>query len=474
MILKKRILCLTIVACILFLVACNDRTGDSNTTSEDLSSDLSNINSLIESGEDSLNSTYSTEDTSSEEVVSSYSSEVTSTEDVSSNTTIDSQSSDLSLDSVSSSDETSVNNNDNNLFCYQVLSPELKYNLSWEENSLQLYNTEFRMSSELQKKLADCLNSYKLKQSVILIELETGMTFAFEKDQKIATASSIKGPFGLFVYKAIESGLLDWNTKITYRSSHYQKNSTGKVQNSSFGTEFTVEKLMDYMIRISDNQAYLMFKSTLGRDRFEKMMGTLGCDVIIPSGSNWGYITAEEMAAAWREIYYYSLHNEMGAELFQRFMEAYYNYIWRAIPQYEAAHKSGWSGKAFNDAGVVFADGREYVLVNLCARNGVYDDGAKYQFTKTTKLLAELMVEYNKYLDGDAANDNDDSNDVTSSDTNSSADVNNDNNDSSDVPTFETSDDSTNIQGSEDVTESGSETEDSIVETTISEESKSD
>ncbi len=280
---------------------------------------------------------------------------------------------------------------------FVIYGPEISYNLSWESDGLELYNTEFRMSDELAQKFKTQINSFANAQSIMLIELDTNMTFAYSKDTKIATASSIKGPVGLYVNKCIDAGIISWDTYKSYQPRHFQANSTGKVQNYSYGTSFSVETLMDYMIRISDNQAYLMLKELVGASNFNYMMKTLGCSEIIAPGSNWGYITAKEMAAAWREIYYYSLEGESGAKLFDRYMHAQYNYIWRSIPQYEAAHKSGWSGKAFNDAGVVFADGHEYVLVVLCGRSGVKDPRSQYQFTAITKLLAELMVEYNTY-----------------------------------------------------------------------------
>lgn len=433
----KRLICLLLIISFLILSACKDGEGNNDNSSHIQNN--SSINSFASScdSDDSVITeiTSQSSDDSSFESISSdetndYTSECdSSSDDDSGNNSIDNSSNDdtSSYDSTSDVSE----DVDNELFCYKVLSPKLDYDLSWQDGDLKLYNTDFKMSDELQSKLEKCFDNYPLKQSVMLIELETGMTFSFKENQKIATASSIKGPFALFVYKAIESGLLDWDSEIVYTRSHYQANSTGKVQNSSFGTAFSVKTLMDYMVRISDNQAYLMFKSTLGRDKFQLMMDSLGCSEIIEPGSNWGYITAKEMAATWREIYYYSLYNDAGAELFDRFMHAQYNYIWRAIPQYEAAHKSGWSGKAFNDAGVVFADGHEYVLVVLCGRNGVYDDNAHYQFNKTTKLLAELMVEYNAYLDGeDVGNDTFDS-----ADNDSSIDVSVDV--SSDIDSFE-------------------------------------
>lgn len=280
---------------------------------------------------------------------------------------------------------------------FVIYGPEISYELSWEDGGLELYNTDFRMSDVLSQKLKNQIASFANAQSIMLIELDTNMTFAYSKDTKIATASSIKGPVGLYVNKCIDAGIISWDTYKSYQPHHFQANSTGSVQHYGFGTSFSVETLMDYMIRISDNQAYLMLKELVGAKNFNYMMKTLGCSEIIAPGSNWGYITAKEMAAAWREIYFYSLESESGAGLFDRYMHAQYNYIWRSIPQYEAAHKSGWSGKAFNDAGVVFADGHEYVLVVLCGRSGVEDPRSQYQFTAITRLLAELMVEYNTY-----------------------------------------------------------------------------
>lgn len=287
---------------------------------------------------------------------------------------------------------------------FSRISPDVAFNNVWKSGEMELFNTDFRMSDSLYNKFEQCFSSFSNNESVALIELDTNMAFTFSKDTKIATASSIKAPLALFVSKCIDDGIISWNTQKKYEWWHFQENSTGVVQNSPYGTAFTVETLMDYMVRISDNQAYLMLKELVGVEEFEKMMSSLGSSRIIPVGSNWGSITAWEMASAWREIYYYSKFNSSGEQLFDRFMHAMYNYIWRAIPQYEAAHKSGWSGRAFNDAGVVFAGNRQYVLVVLVGRNGLKDTSSQYQFNAVTRLLAELMVEYNNYLDSANAN----------------------------------------------------------------------
>lgn len=301
-----------------------------------------------------------------------------------------------------SSEESSVDTTVGSRF--SVLSPKVAFNKVWENGKMELFNTEFRMSDELLNKLQKCLTSFSNNQSIALIELETNMAFCFSKDTKIGTASAIKAPLALFVSKCIDDGVISWDTTKTYEWWHYQANSTGVIQNSPYGTAFTVESLMDNMIRISDNQAYLMLKELVGADNFETMMSALGSTRIIPVGGNWGEITAWEMASTWREIYYYSKYNGNGEQLFDRFMHAMYNYIWRAIPQYEAAHKSGWSGRAYNDAGVVFADGHQYVLVVLLGRNGLEDNSCQYQFSTVTQLLAELMVEYNAYIEAGTAN----------------------------------------------------------------------
>ena len=367
--------------------------------------DSGNTNN-VESDDDFVSG--NTDTSSKNDVYSEYSEESSETEfsyessvEISSDTSYESS----DYNSVDSSDDTTEDVSTDNRDRFSVIGPTLELNKVWENGKMELYNTEFRMSAELEKKLAAQFSSFSNPQSVALIELDTNMAFFFDKDQKIATASSIKGPMALYAYKCIDDGVIGWDTVKTYQAWHYQANSTGWVQNSPFGTGFNVKTLMDYMIRISDNQAYLMIKELVGVENFESMMSALGSSRIIPQGSNWGYITAFEMAAVWREIYYYSLSSESGAELFDRFMHAQYNYIWRAIPQYEAAHKSGWSGKAFNDAGVVFADGHQYVLVGLMGRSGIEDQRSQYQFNAVARLLAELMVEYNAYLDEGISSD---------------------------------------------------------------------
>lgn len=379
----KKSLCLLLIAVVLIsLIACG--TSSDN---EPLSS---------QSGDNSILSDYS-------ELSCSVESSSYDTSDIS----LIIESSELSEQSSSDDDNTSADVSSEDVVDgtrFSRISPDVAFDKVWESGEMELFNTDFRMSDELYNKFKQCFSSFSNNESVALIELETNMAFTFSKDTKIATASSIKAPLALFVSKCIDDGIISWDTQKKYEWWHFQANSTGEVQNSPYGTAFTVETLMDYMIRISDNQAYLMLKELVGAEKFEKMMASLGSSRIIPVGSNWGDITAWEMASAWREIYYYSKYNANGEQLFDRFMHAMYNYIWRAIPQYEAAHKSGWSGRAFNDAGVVFAGDRQYVLVVLVGRNGLEDKTSQYQFNSVTQLLAELMVEYNAYLDLTSAN----------------------------------------------------------------------
>lgn len=379
----KKSLCLLLIAVVLIsLIAC--ATSSDN---EPLSS---------QSGDNSILSDYS-------ELSCSVESSSYDTSDIS----LIIESSELSEQSSSDDDNTSVDVSSEDVVDgtrFSRISPDVAFDKVWESGEMELFNTDFRMSDELYNKFKQCFSSFSNNESVALIELETNMAFTFSKDTKIATASSIKAPLALFVSKCIDDGIISWDTQKKYEWWHFQANSTGEVQNSPYGTAFTIETLMDYMIRISDNQAYLMLKELVGAEEFEKMMASLGSSRIIPVGSNWGDITAWEMASAWREIYYYSKYNANGEQLFDRFMHAMYNYIWRAIPQYEAAHKSGWSGRAFNDAGVVFAGDRQYVLVVLVGRNGLEDKTSQYQFNSVTQLLAELMVEYNAYLDLTSAN----------------------------------------------------------------------
>ncbi len=393
----------------------NDISGDESVSEESFSVEPSSDIESITSAE-SIDSTSAdnTESESSESKELSESTEIStdssddksveSSEELSSSEPTDST--DISVESADDSSESAEDSYEKKLAASFVqYADPVSYTLSWENNGLELYNTDFRMSEELEEKLKRRLSSFSNAQSVMLIELDTNMAFAFSKDTKIATASAIKGPMALYVNKCVDAGIITWDSTLAYQKRHFQEHSTGVIQKYDFGTKFRASRLIDFMISISDNQAYLMLKEMVKGSNFNKMMATLGCSQIIPNGANWGYITAAEMAAAWREIYYYSLETQSGAKLFDRFMKALYNYIYSAIPQYESAHKSGWSSKAFNDAGVVFADGHEYVLVVLCGRSSIEDQRSQAHFTAVTKLLAELMVEYNAYLDGESGSE---------------------------------------------------------------------
>lgn len=287
---------------------------------------------------------------------------------------------------------------------YPVFSPSVDYEVTYKSNGLILYNTDFRMSESLEAEFLKLFESFPYAQSICMTELSTNMAFAYNPNKRIATASSIKGPFGLYVSKSVDAGRVGWKDPKSYEEKHYQANSSGGIQYFDYGTSFSVKRLLELMIDISDNQAYLMLKDLLGSKKFNFMMEKLGADTIIPSGGNWGNITGWEMLQTWREIYYYKDVNKNGDMLFDLYLEAGYNYIKEALPQYTSAHKSGWSGKAFNDAGIVFND-NVYAMSILLGRKDVYDTGSRVYFIKVAKLLDKLMNEYNAYLDGDSSED---------------------------------------------------------------------
>ena len=282
-----------------------------------------------------------------------------------------------------------------------IYSPVVNDNITYSNNGINLYNTDFRMSKELESAFLTLFGSFSKPQSVTVREIGTEFVFSYCPDTRIACASAIKGPFSLFLTKCLEQGLVSWNEKLEYAEKYDYFVGSGVIQeNYPYGTKFSVKRLYELMLNVSDNIAYLMLKDRVkGAKYFNDMVNSLGCADIISSG-NWGHLTSYEMALIWREIYHYvTVSKSTYAEkLYKELYNAKYNELWKAIPRCENLHKSGWSANGYNDAGVLFDGEQNYVVAIMTGRTKLNDSENARHLTKIAKLVDKLMIEYNAYL----------------------------------------------------------------------------
>lgn len=282
-----------------------------------------------------------------------------------------------------------------------VYSPKTKDEASYKNNGIVLYNTDFRMSSELEKEFLTLFESFENPQSITVREMNTEFVFSYNPNTRIACASAIKAPFSLFATKCIEQGLVSWNEKLVYEKKYDYFEGSGVIQESyDYGTKFSVKRLYELMLYVSDNIAYLMLKDRFGgASKFNDAMNVLGCKDIIDWG-NWGKLTSYEMALVWREIYHYIQSGSSESQkLYKELDRALYNELEKGITGKENLHKSGWSSNGYNDAGLFYDGDLVYSVAVMTGRKSLTDNRNSTHLIKVSKLINKLMEEYKIYCD---------------------------------------------------------------------------
>ncbi|MGI6777625.1 MAG: serine hydrolase [Acetivibrionales bacterium] len=215
--------------------------------------------------------------------------------------------------------------------------------------------------STLKTELEEYLAGYEGQYGVYFIDLINGGKFGInEKDVYIA-ASTIKIPLNLFLYKQMESGLINPEGTITYMGEDYEE-GTGLLQFEEFGNEYSIRELSRLSIVVSDNVATNMLLRVYGRKNIKDYMKSLGGTVIsYEENTSCPY----DMALYMKEVYeFFEEGSELSRELMYYFENTKHNdRIPKLLPEdTRIAHKVGnWPPVSYHDVGIVFAR-RPYVI----------------------------------------------------------------------------------------------------------------
>ena len=96
-------------------------------------------------------------------------------------------------------------------------------------------------------------------------DMSSNKTYEYNIDENFYPLSLYKIPVSYLVARDAEKGDLSWDDEITYTVYDYF-DQYGTVASSGFGQQYTLEKIIELMLRESDNTAYKMLKNSLGED----------------------------------------------------------------------------------------------------------------------------------------------------------------------------------------------------------------
>ena len=266
---------------------------------------------------------------------------------------------------------------------------------SYTNNSITILDSSFKMSDELVNNINNTINSYGSSSSFYIVSLDDGMSIGYNIDKKFETASSIKAPYALYIYKEIDAGNIDPNQQIIYQEKYYNK-GTGVIKKSDFGTSYTVRDLVYYSLFESDNIAHTMLHRTFGVKGYNNMLKNLGTkQLYLTAGNPWGYTSARSAALVWQEIYNFSITSDEGITFLNILSNGKYNYFKEVMPSIPSASKTGFASKDVVETGIVFGE-HPYIAIAIANKGG--NIGAYTQVLKLVSHMNDIMNEYDNYL----------------------------------------------------------------------------
>jgi beta-lactamase class A len=129
----------------------------------------------------------------------------------------------------------------------------------------------------LQAELHRISSGYSGKCTYALTELSSGETIGHDEDEVMPTASLIKVPVLVALYRAVDQGRVSLTDRIRYGDEHRCLGS-GVLSRMTPGVETTVRDAAVLMIIISDNSATNMVIDLVGMEQVNETMRSLGLE----------------------------------------------------------------------------------------------------------------------------------------------------------------------------------------------------
>jgi len=258
-------------------------------------------------------------------------------------------------------------------------SREQKY----EELNLKVLSQTALATNVSLKNLQDYLKSRKGTYSFVILNLDTNETYTYNEKQPYYAASLYKIPIAIAALKEVEKGNLSMNSLYSYYPQDFA-DGTGILVQNKFGTNFTLEKLLNTLIKDSDNVSQNILLRTLPNNSIKEAFSIVSQNNYL----NDNIATAEEINNYFKVIYDGNyLNNEDKAYLLDLLSNTSFDdRINRYLnPGITFSHKVGsWPGN-YHDCGLAFTKSSTYTL---CLMSGNADYA---EFIDVSKRIASFF-----------------------------------------------------------------------------------
>ncbi|NDC83600.1 serine hydrolase [bacterium] len=206
--------------------------------------------------------------------------------------------------------------------------------------------------------------------SVSFTDLTNDRTVSVAPDRLFNPASVIKVAVMVEVYRQVALKRLSLDDKIVMHQRD-KVGGSGTLQFQRSGGSYSVRYLVEQMITISDNTATYLLINRVGKANINRTMRRLGlrstmigeANLLKAEGINFS--TAGDMGLLFTRIYHKDVISKEASDEMLAILGR--QHVKWGIPKYlpvavRVANKTGTLAYVKNDAGIVFLEGRPYVL----------------------------------------------------------------------------------------------------------------
>ena len=219
-------------------------------------------------------------------------------------------------------------------------------------NEVTVFNSWKQLSDTSWNNIQLSINEFSKRNydvGFVMVDLNTGQGICYNSNKIFYSASTIKGPYVVFLNEKIPSSVHNWGQ--TMRST----------------------------IMISSNEGYQSLRRAFGSSQFSEWLNEAGCSGVNAS-LNYPQYTSADLAKMWIKCYsFFSSGKENASWCAQLFTSTLQSGILNTLgKQYTTYSKAGWIGEGGyltvqNDAGIIMKPGHPYVLAIMSNAYGRVD-----------------------------------------------------------------------------------------------------
>lgn len=247
--------------------------------------------------------------------------------------------------------------------------------------------------------LNNALSRFGQNLSVFYKNIESGFTYTYNAESVYFGASVSKAMLALMIYQMAERDEICLDTTMTFQAMH-SNHGSGIIQRTyPLGTSFTIRRLLELNLRVSDNVATLMLRDFIGGEhvgvnRYRDFIESIGGNpCLVRSRIMNSSLTANEAGIFAMAIHEYL---ESGGKYSEEFREHLLNNQYPFLTRIAegnppTASKTGWSNTVWHDMTIVYTDSPFILVVMSRGRAGTA--------TGTERDQEEFAEIYREFLD---------------------------------------------------------------------------